>query len=310
MAWAMKAMHPADIVTEVQGIPKRESDVSMCNDYRLSTVITPPAALPSNATWDCLIIGVPTPGSFGSATTFQSTGGILIPTQTMLLNAQLGITPSGHPEIDQQAAQHVLGANVRSWRPTHFGMTCELNAPEIANQGVVYTSQMLPRTDCRTAIERDQWTTTPNASSEKDVSDAMARARAARCPTTAGSSCCSRDSPNVGDSGHNRWSFPVTVTTRLTDGILGTYSADYSPARIMSYPSCYSGLAKNGCYCVYKLDDEATDYHKMSDCSIAAVANRTDLDAFGTFFGTTEVVQDFHPYVAQKNLWLPDPSGF
>lgn len=133
-AWALKALHPSDPVTDVVGVPDRTAVATTCINYQQSTTITPP------------------PGSVGSW------GGEIrvIPDPTVFATCSMRDADSSHAEawthFNTALADNVVDAvtawsrsGLERWRLIYYGVTVYLDAPATASQGSIVAAQYAVR---------------------------------------------------------------------------------------------------------------------------------------------------------------------
>lgn len=127
--WVLKALHPADPITEVRGIPDQSAQPTTVLNWQMQSVVAPSAG--ATGTWSCDLTMVPDPCSFGCVVQTDSLG----VTSKMFVNTQLGAT--------YQAALNALQGNGDRWRLAYFGLTVYQDGPDLANQGTV-TAAVIP----------------------------------------------------------------------------------------------------------------------------------------------------------------------
>jgi len=121
--WCLKALHPADPMTEIRGIPDQSAMPSTFLNWQMTSVITPPDL---QYQWDAEIAIVPDPCCFAAV----ATENILGPHDTYsVINSQLGAT---YPE-----AQQALVDGFERWRLAYMSVTIEQDAPALSDQGTV-----------------------------------------------------------------------------------------------------------------------------------------------------------------------------
>lgn len=146
--WCTKALHPADVVIPV-AIPDEQARphafLGFCGQFKISA----PADLHDTDSWDH--DGIATPDMINFATVVSQKSGVLAEPlmrrenlaseQTnRMLNTQItgeGITP----EAAYQAKLTTVLNNISEARLAYYGVTLEMQAPSLADQGVVVCSQ-------------------------------------------------------------------------------------------------------------------------------------------------------------------------
>lgn len=121
--WALKALHPADPLTEVRGVPDQSALPTTMLNWQMESVVAPAAG--ASGTWSCDLTMVPDPCSFGCAAKTDSLG---VTTQ-QFVNTQLGAT--------YQAAFQALNGNGDRWRLAYMGLTVYQDGPALSDQGSV-----------------------------------------------------------------------------------------------------------------------------------------------------------------------------
>lgn len=128
-AWCLKALHPADPITEVMGVPDQTpSPVTVLNYQQASTIINPG----EDETWECELTFLNDPSIFCAVRTMTSAGDHT--TVYNIHNTALGVTPVA-------AALGFSGAFVERWRMAYGSVTVYADGPSLANQGSVVAAQ-------------------------------------------------------------------------------------------------------------------------------------------------------------------------
>lgn len=125
--WCIKALHPADPLTEVRGVPDYQAEPTTLLNWQTQFKITPNAA--ATGTWSADICLMSDPSTFAWYSATDSVG----TTVANCLNTQLGATLT-----DAAAA---LYANAKRWRCAYMSATIYLDAPALSNQGMVTAAQ-------------------------------------------------------------------------------------------------------------------------------------------------------------------------
>lgn len=131
--WCIKALHPSDPLTDVQGIPDHFSGATTLLNWQRTYTIT--ANTGATGTWDCDITIAPTPSHFGAARRSDSTGA----TYYEIVNTQLG--------ANHDAAVTACNAAFERWRLAYCGATAYQDGPALSNQGTCAAAQFpaMPR---------------------------------------------------------------------------------------------------------------------------------------------------------------------
>ncbi len=133
-AWALKALHPAEEMVGLRGIPDADAFPSVCMDYETVVTVNPPATIVAGETWraDINLLSHPVqPLSFivsNTAGTKTSYGGAINPTLA-----------SG---VDYDAYSRAFGQLCHSYRMLYTGATVDLDASGLSDNGSVVAAQM------------------------------------------------------------------------------------------------------------------------------------------------------------------------
>lgn len=143
--WCLKALHPADPLVEVRGLPDKSAVPSAFINYQTAFTISPAAG--ATGTWMVDVSLLPDPVGLLAIGKTDSTGA----TNTMGLNAQL--TGADYP-----AKLAVFAGAIQRWRLVYAGMTIVQDGPDLANQGTVVVCQKpcMPRSMCFGCINGTQ----------------------------------------------------------------------------------------------------------------------------------------------------------
>lgn len=129
--WCVKALHPADPITEVRGIPDRSSVPTVFQNYQ--SAFTFGASAGSVGTWSFTAALLPHPIDFMYCNVIDSHGGG--GTTFNFNNPQL----TGATHAAKYAA---LLAMATRWRLAYCSATMYLNAPDLSNQGMMVGCQV------------------------------------------------------------------------------------------------------------------------------------------------------------------------
>jgi len=127
-AWCLKALHPADPLTEVSGVPDESTNTSACLNWQQNYTAATPAA--GDPTWDCEILFKADPTSFASVKTTSSGGTVayaLVPNEALGANVPSAVT--------------ALIAGFEHWRLAYAGLSIHLTASMTTNQGTIVAAQ-------------------------------------------------------------------------------------------------------------------------------------------------------------------------
>lgn len=131
-SWALKALHPADPLTEVRGIPDESAVPSVFQNFQMTYTLSNPTASTAG-NWEFDLFFLPSPVIFGAIRTRDSTGAYLWST---LVNPQIGV--AGDPWYTRQA---LFADSVERFRLAYAGITGHLDAAAISNQGSLSVAQ-------------------------------------------------------------------------------------------------------------------------------------------------------------------------
>lgn len=131
-AWCLKALHPADSVSVVDGIPDEDSYPVVVQLYNQQyTVLNPEPTSAGN--WDVDVWLFAHPYIFAAVRTVSATG--VTAWSTVLNNALAGTTVH-----DKRAA---LSAICERYRLSHLGVTAYLDSSAVSNNGMVACAQYM-----------------------------------------------------------------------------------------------------------------------------------------------------------------------
>lgn len=122
--WMIKALHPADPLTEIRGVPDMSSMPTTMVNWQMSATVTP--QLGATGTWAAEISIMPDPVQFAQIVVTDSVGAV----STAVLNSSVG---SG----DYTSKFNALVALAERWRLAYGGVTVYHDAPALSNQGTV-----------------------------------------------------------------------------------------------------------------------------------------------------------------------------
>lgn len=129
-AFCIKALHPSDPTTEVQGVPDQTAFGTVMLNLQQTFSLTTPD--PANDTWEGSIYLYSNPAAACTYYTYGLGEDIQV-AHGVQPNTTLGATVG-------EAVDNVLGAFER-WRSVYYGATIYLDAPSVANQGSVVSVQ-------------------------------------------------------------------------------------------------------------------------------------------------------------------------
>lgn len=128
--WCLKALHPADPLTEVRGIPDHSAVPSVLMNYQSVYTLTPHAG--SVGPWSFNATLLPHPVNFMYVDYFDSV--VPVGTETCFLNTQL----AGGNHYDKYNS--FIGMAQR-WRLAYMSVTAYQDGPDLANQGSLVVAQ-------------------------------------------------------------------------------------------------------------------------------------------------------------------------
>jgi hypothetical protein len=131
-AWALKALHPADPVVEVRGIPDEDSVPTVFQNYQFTFSVPNPTPA-TVGTWDCDVFMHPNPVVPCSIRTFDSAGNYL---WSPIANDQIGVAGS-----TWNARKTIFCGQVERYRLAYQSLTGHLDAAAVTNQGMVAAAQ-------------------------------------------------------------------------------------------------------------------------------------------------------------------------
>lgn len=128
--WCLKALHPADPLTEVRGIPDHSAVPSVLMNYQSVYTLTPHAG--ATGPWSFNASLLPHPVNFMYVDYYDSV--VPLGTETCFLNTQLDGATHYLKYINfTQLAQR--------WRLAYMSVTCYQDGPDLANQGSIVVAQ-------------------------------------------------------------------------------------------------------------------------------------------------------------------------
>jgi hypothetical protein len=128
--WCIKALHPADPLTEVRGVPDMSSMPTVCMNYQSVLTIQPSAG--SVTPWSFEASLLPHPIQFMVADVYDNV--VPLGTYFELPNTQL----AGANHADRYVGFRTL---FQRWRLAYMSVTCHQDGPDLANQGTICVSQ-------------------------------------------------------------------------------------------------------------------------------------------------------------------------
>lgn len=136
--WVIKALHPADPVIEIKGIPDESSSPSVIIQYNTVARISPPAG--TDATWDFDLTMVPDAIEHASVTTNALVGGVPTVGTFGIMNSALK-SPGNANTTYRQRLTNFLGQGVEAFRLVGMSVTAYQDGPALANQGTLCAAQ-------------------------------------------------------------------------------------------------------------------------------------------------------------------------
>lgn len=131
--WCIKALHPSDPLTEVQGIPDQSAVPSVAVNYQSTFTLEAPVGTDPTGSWGFNGTLFPHPINFGTFDVFDDAG-----THSYIrnhLNEQLpGV---GHA----QKYTNFIANSAERWRLMYCSVTCYLDAAGLNNQGTLVACQ-------------------------------------------------------------------------------------------------------------------------------------------------------------------------
>lgn len=134
-AWAMKALHPADVAMETQGVPMPDNDPIVLQQYTQTFTISPPTG--TEGSWSSRLCLLPTIISFGGYCNIATVSGSQVFDAGYLINQQLGVDTSVSASDQCIACLTQIRGMVRKVRISNFSVTVTLNATSTTDSGVV-----------------------------------------------------------------------------------------------------------------------------------------------------------------------------
>lgn len=131
-AWALKALHPADPLTEVRGIPDESAVPSVFQNFQFTTNVVNPTASTAGS-WEFDLFLYPNPILVGALRTRDSTGAYQ---WSPIVNPQVGISTD-----PWYTRQQVFADTVQRYRVAYLGVTGHLDAAAVTNQGSIVVAQ-------------------------------------------------------------------------------------------------------------------------------------------------------------------------
>lgn len=133
-AWALKALHPSDPITDVLGVPDRTAAASTVICFQQTTELRAPGTA---TTWEGEAYMMADPVIFGSAYTRLSDN-------TVSANGPIFNNTWYDPLAAADAVSAAVAkfsASFERYRMTHYGVTVYLDAPALSNQGSIVAAQ-------------------------------------------------------------------------------------------------------------------------------------------------------------------------
>lgn len=319
-AFCLKALHPADPISQVLGIPTGESQPTVMQRYQMTASINPPGTDSTKTGWECHFVFFPHPVIYGYCVKSYADG--TSPTTTFFVNAQVLGT-------DTTINYGTLTRRLLSWcdayRCAYWGVTGNFDAPALSNQGSLVAAQYpyKPRVvslcgmpgagACQTAgtstsfadpaDEGFHWE--PDLPFDPSIPDQPQRPEKAPEP---------RDKKLASIPAQ-----PPYAVSNLVDAYIEAYR---SFDQLVVMPNAYIGLTKDGFYCPGQMPqgfDEWTDMMdrrsvlNYTDAGVA-LGDRTDDTAAGVLstvahvglpFGTSSPFTSASTHSTQWGVMFP-----
>jgi len=132
-AWCLKALHPADPLVEVKGIPDESAVPSVFVNYQTIQVLSPPAGT-TDLSWGGTLSVIPHPVCFGTYRTVDSS---VTHTATGVHN-NTQLTGATHTDKFQ-----FFQSEAARWRLAYMSITVVQDGADMTNQGTIVAAQKL-----------------------------------------------------------------------------------------------------------------------------------------------------------------------
>lgn len=132
-AWCLKALHPADPLVEVKGVPDESAVPTVFVNYQTIQVLAPPSGT-TDATWNGVLSVVPHPVCFGSYRVVDSSA----------THSAVGVHNNSQLTGVAHAAkfQSFRDDAVR-WRMAYMSVTVVQDGADLTNQGTIVAAQKI-----------------------------------------------------------------------------------------------------------------------------------------------------------------------
>lgn len=139
-SWALRYLHPCD-ETRAGGerIPDATSAETAAPELRVRTLISPPSGTTEAGTWDVMVYSFPIP-ELGCLVFRRPANSATWVDMQLITFAALPIVTTAAGDA-YPATGNPLQSYTNEYRATYLGITCELNAPKLADQGMYYGAQ-------------------------------------------------------------------------------------------------------------------------------------------------------------------------
>jgi len=171
-AWALKALHPSDPVTDVVGVPDRTAVATTCINYQQSVTITPPTG--AVGSWGGEIRVLPDPTVF--ATVSMRDVDATHAYNLAHYNTSLGTSA-------QAAVNNWSSTGLERWRLLYYGVTVYLDAPATASQGSIVAAQYAVKAQLYSLTDATHAAEPPNGNECVLCRYLGCRFQAADCPS-------------------------------------------------------------------------------------------------------------------------------
>jgi len=131
-AWALKALHPADPIVEVTGIPDEDAYQTVFQHYQFQINVTNPTPA-TVGTWEFDLFCLPDPVIVAGLRTKDSNGSYL---WSPVLNEQVGAAGASYT-----ARKTYFMGQVERYRIGYYSVTGHLDAAAVTNQGMIACAQ-------------------------------------------------------------------------------------------------------------------------------------------------------------------------
>jgi len=279
-AWCLKALHPADPLTEVRGIPDRSAIPSAFVNYQTIAKISPPVGMSAASTWEFNTHLIPHPVTFlaGAADTV-SHGPWANAGSVDVLNSQITFDPEEDSSEFVQKCRF-WETSISRYRLAYMSVTLYADAPALADQGTVVA--------CQNAITTNKWGTNFTVDPLQPVNT--------RFPTT-------------------KTTFGEMFSTNQVSPPIGTFNyadfPDYESTQ--AQPNAYFGKIKDGLYMPLKLTRTCQKWRSTADLSLWGgcwMGTNDDVSSQGIGALATETADmNYHPFYKAQMAHITRTEG-